>query len=83
MNEMGYDAGTIGNHEFDFGLDNMARLFKMANYPIVCANYDVTGTVLEGLVKEYTIIQRNGIKIGVLVWERNWKDWLLPNVMGM
>ena len=50
MNEMGYDAGTIGNHEFDFGLDNMARLFKMANYPIVCANYDVTGTVLEGLV---------------------------------
>ena len=37
----------------------------MANYPIVCANYDVTGTVLEGLVKEYTIIQRNGIKIGV------------------
>lgn len=65
MNEMGYDAGTIGNHEFDFGLDNMARLFKMANYPIVCANYDVTGTVLEGLVKEYTIIQRNGIKIGV------------------
>lgn len=83
MNEMGYDAGTIGNHEFDFGLDNMARLFKMANYPIVCANYDVTGTVLEGLVKEYTVIQRNGIKIGVLVWEHNWKDWLLLNVMGM
>lgn len=55
----------------------------MANYPIVCANYDVTGTVLEGLVKEYTIIQRNGIKIEFLVWERNWKDWLLPNVMGM
>ena len=65
MNEMGYDAGTIGNHEFDFGLDNMARLFKMAKFPIVCANYDVTGTVLEGLVKEYTIIERNGIRIGV------------------
>ena len=65
MNEMGYDAGTIGNHEFDFGLDNMARLFKMANFPIVCANYDVTGTVLEGLVKEYTVIERDGIRIGV------------------
>ena len=65
MNEIGYDAGTIGNHEFDFGLDNMARLFKMANFPIVCANYDVTGTVLEGLVKEYTVIERDGIRIGV------------------
>lgn len=65
MNEMGYDAGTIGNHEFDFGLENMARLFKMANYPIVCANYDVRGTILEGLVKEYVIIERNDIRIGV------------------
>lgn len=65
MNEMRYDAGTIGNHEFDFGLENMARLFKMADYPIVCANYDVTGTVLEGLVKEYVVINRSGLKIGV------------------
>ncbi|MGP1476498.1 MAG: bifunctional metallophosphatase/5'-nucleotidase [Phocaeicola sp.] len=65
MNEMKYDAATIGNHEFDFGLDNMARLFKMANFPIVCANYDVRGTVLEGLVKKYIILKRNGIKIGV------------------
>lgn len=65
MNEMGYDAGTIGNHEFDFGLENMARLFNIAKYPIVCANYDVKGTVLEGIVKPYTIIKRNGLKIGV------------------
>jgi 5'-nucleotidase len=65
MNEMGYDAGTIGNHEFDFGLDNMARLFKMANFPIVCANYGVKGTVLEGIVKPYVILEREGVKIGV------------------
>jgi 5'-nucleotidase len=65
MNTMGYDVGTIGNHEFDFGLDNMARLFKMAQFPIVCANYDVKGTVLEGLVKPYVILNRNGLKIGV------------------
>ena len=65
MNRMGIDASTIGNHEFDFGLDNMARLFRMANFPIVCSNYDFTGTVLEGLVKPYTIIKRNGVKIGV------------------
>ena len=62
MNEMGYDAGIIGNHEFDLGLDNMARLFKMADFPVVCANYGVQGTVLEGLVKPYVILERKGIK---------------------
>lgn len=65
MNKMGYDAATIGNHEFDFGLENMARLFKMATFPIVCANYDFTGTCLEGIVKPYTIIKCDGLKIGI------------------
>ena len=65
MNLMGYDAATIGNHEFDFGLENMARIFKMAKFPIVCANYDFTGTCVEGLVKPYVIIKRNGLKIGL------------------
>ena len=65
MNEMKVDASTIGNHEFDFGLDNMARIFKMAKFPIVCSNYDCTGTVLEGLVKPYITLKRNGVKIGV------------------
>lgn len=65
MNLMGYDAVTIGNHEFDFGLENMARIFKMAKFPIVCANYDFTGTCVEGLVKPYVIIKRNGLKIGL------------------
>lgn len=65
LNLMKYDAVTIGNHEFDFGLENMARLFKMARFPIVCANYGVEGTVLEGLVKPYVILERNGLKIGV------------------
>ena len=65
MNRMGYDASTIGNHEFDFGLDNMARIFRKAKFPILCSNYDFTGTVVEGTVKRHTIIKRNGIKIGV------------------
>lgn len=65
MNMMGIDASTIGNHEFDFGLDNMARIFKMATFPILCSNYDFTGTVVEGVVKPFTIIKRKGIKIGV------------------
>ena len=65
MNEMKYDAATIGNHEFDFGIDNMARLFKMAKFPIVCSNYDFTGTPLADIVKPWTIIERAGVKIGV------------------
>lgn len=65
MNLMRYDAMTIGNHEFDFGLENMARLFRMADFPVVCANYDVAGTVLEGLVKPYVVLERGGLRIGV------------------
>ena len=65
MNEMKYDAATIGNHEFDFGIDNMVRIFKMAKFPIVCANYDFTGTPLAGLVKPWVVIKRDGLKIGV------------------
>ena len=65
MNEMGYDAATIGNHEFDFGMENMARIFRMANFPIVCSNYDCTGTVLEDLVKPYVTLKREGVKIGI------------------
>lgn len=65
MNEMCYDAMTIGNHEFDFGLDNMARLFKMANFPVVCANYNLDATPLKDIVKPYVILERYGLKIGV------------------
>ena len=65
MNAMGYDAGTLGNHEFDFGLDNLARLLRMAGFNVLCANYDFKGTVCEGLVKPYTVIERGGKRIGV------------------
>ena len=65
MNLMHYDAVTIGNHEFDFGLENMARIFRMAEFPIVCCNYDFTGTPCEGLVKPYVVIERGGKRIGV------------------
>lgn len=65
MNQMGIDASTIGNHEFDFGLDNMAEMFRKATFPILCANYDFTGTVMEGVTKPWIVIKRNGVKIGV------------------
>lgn len=65
MNLMGYDAMTIGNHEFDFGLENMERIFKMANFPVVCANYDFTATPLKDLVKPYVVLERDGLRIGI------------------
>lgn len=66
MNQIGYNVGTLGNHEFDNGIDELARLLAMAKYPIVCANYDVTGTPLEPYVKPTTVIERAGIKIGFI-----------------
>ena len=65
MNQMGYDAATIGNHEFDFGLENMIRVFKLCKFPIVCSNYDFGDTELKDIVKPYIILKRNGVKIGV------------------
>ena len=65
MNRMGYAASTVGNHEFDFGIENMARIFKKANFPILCTNYDFTGTAMEGVVKPYIILKCKGVKIGV------------------
>lgn len=82
MNRMGIDASTIGNHEFDFGMENMARLFRMANFPILCSNYDFTGTPCEGLVKPYTIIRRNGVKIGVFALDPKLEGLVSSQIYG-
>lgn len=66
LNRMGYDAVCLGNHEFDNGVDTLAEILKQAHFEVVCANYNVQGSALEGLVKPYTIIRRNGLKIGIL-----------------
>jgi 5'-nucleotidase len=65
MNRMGYDAITLGNHEFDNGVDTLAAVLRIAKFPIVCANYDVKGSALEGIVRPYTIITRAHMRIGV------------------
>ena len=65
MNRMGYDAVMLGNHEFDNGVDTLATILQGAQFPVVCANYDVKGSVLEGLVLPYTVIRRQNVRIGV------------------
>ena len=66
MNRLGYDAATLGNHEFDYGVDTLACILRQANFPIVCCNYDVNGTALEGIVKPYSIVEKEGLHIGIL-----------------
>lgn len=65
MSLMGVDGATIGNHEFDFGLDNLARLARAARFPIICSNYRVAGTPLVGLVEPYHIYKVRGVRVGV------------------
>ncbi len=65
MNRMGYDAATLGNHEFDNGLDTLAAVLETAQFPIVCANYDFAGSAMEGKTKPYVIVHKGGLKIGI------------------
>ena len=65
MNRMGYEAATLGNHEFDNGLDTLAAVLQTAHFPIVCANYDFSGTALETIIQPFTIIRKGQLKIGI------------------
>ncbi len=65
MSEMGYDATTIGNHEFDNGMDGLEFAMQFANFPYLSANYDFSQTNLEGKVNPYKVLNRGGMKIGI------------------
>jgi 5'-nucleotidase len=65
MSKMGYHASTIGNHEFDNGIDNITAQLQHADFDMLNANYDLTNTSLNGLVKSHQIYEVDGIKIGV------------------
>ena len=65
MSAIGYDASTLGNHEFDNGIEALAAALKFANFDIVSTNYDVKGTALEGRVKPYVVKTVGGIRVGL------------------
>jgi 5'-nucleotidase len=65
MTRMGYDAGTIGNHEFDNGLGDIKSALQFAGFPIISSNYDFSGTLLAGSTKDHHILNKGGIKIGI------------------
>lgn len=65
MTQMRYDAATMGNHDFDAGIDGFALQLPHAQFPILVANYDFSDTVLHNKVLRYTTFQKQEIKVGV------------------
>ena len=65
MSAMGYDVGTLGNHDFDNGVDGLADMLPEARFDIVSANYDVHGTRLDGRVKPWVIREYDGLRVGI------------------
>lgn len=65
MSEIGYDAGTLGNHEFDNGVEALAAAMAFAKFDLLSANYDVKGTRLESRVKRYVVRELGGVRVGL------------------
>jgi len=83
MNRMRYDAVTLGNHEFDNGVDTLATILKNAQFAVLNCNYEVNNTSLKDIVKPYRILERGGLRIGImalgvdpksLIFEKNYKE---------
>ncbi len=65
MSMMKYDASTMGNHDFDNGLDGFLKVLPNAKFPFICSNYNFKNTVLDGKTSPYKIFNKNGIKVGI------------------
>jgi 5'-nucleotidase len=66
MSQMGYEATTLGNHDFDLGMDNIVKQMPHASFAFVNCNYDFSDTPLYGKILPYKIINKGGLKIGIL-----------------
>lgn len=65
MTKLGYDAATMGNHDFDGGMDGFLKAKQHASFPFICSNYDFKNTVLDAQTKPYHIFEKEDFKIGV------------------
>jgi 5'-nucleotidase len=82
MSMMGYDAATFGNHEFDNGLDGFLEVLPHAEFPFVSANYDFSDTILDGKIKPYVVIEKNGAKVGIYGLGIDPKGLVSPSLYG-
>lgn len=81
MNAMGYNAAALGNHEFDNGCSALAKRLKSADFPVLCANYEFHNPKLAKMIKPYTIIEINGMKVGVFGLTINLNALISPTTM--
>ncbi|UYZ59200.1 bifunctional metallophosphatase/5'-nucleotidase [Hymenobacter latericus] len=65
MSQMGYDAATLGNHDFDNGLQGLEKQLPHAQFPFINANYDFSQTPLKGRFQPYKVFEKQGVRIGV------------------
>ena len=65
MSEMGYDASTIGNHDFDNGLDGLVNQLPHAKFPFIVSNYDFSNTNMHDKYLKYKVFNKGGVKVGV------------------
>lgn len=65
MSMMGYDAATMGNHDFDNGLIGFLKALPNAKFPFITSNYDFENTILEGKTLDYKIFDKEGVKVGI------------------
>jgi 5'-nucleotidase len=65
MSMLGYDAATMGNHDFDGGIDNFEKQLNHANFPFIVSNYNFENTSLDQKIQKYKIFQKGNIRIGV------------------
>ena len=92
MSMMQYDLATIGNHDFDNGIEGLYAQLPHASFEFVSANYDFKNTIMNGHVKPYKIINKDGIKVGVfglgvgldgLVDKKNYKETIYLDPVGV
>ncbi|OKL39245.1 bifunctional metallophosphatase/5'-nucleotidase [Pontibacter flavimaris] len=65
MSQMKYDAATLGNHDFDNGLEGLEKMLPHARFPFLSANYDFSNTILQNRFAPYKVFEKQSIKIGV------------------
>ncbi|HYG01178.1 MAG TPA: metallophosphatase [Chryseosolibacter sp.] len=80
MSQMGYDAATMGNHDFDLGLEGFLANLPEARFPFLCSNYDFTNTILEGRTEPFRVFERDGLRIGVFGIGVKLQDLVLPKL---
>lgn len=65
MSKMGYDAATMGNHDFDGGMDGFLKAKEYADFPFLCSNYDFSATILKNQTQDSIIKEIGGLKVGI------------------